>query len=363
MRLLDVVRVPVALITGVIGLALTVPAAIVLLPFWVVDAVGRGLARLLGPRTLPWESVIDFEDEVGWRPRPDLDCHVLDFNGDTYHVTTDSRGWRGSGTVEDTDVLVFGDSYAFGCGVDDSDFFASLEPDCRIKAIGSPAYSMVQPLMWMERMAAALSGKLVIWLVYLGNDIEDNLHPALLHYRSPFVRQGADGDWEIFSDHVDRTRWTINSREGDMVGFLDLCSPTLQSVRAFEACDYLIRRAAALCEAEGARLVVLTVPDLSPVSAIALARAQAGRTHASDFDPELPDRKLGESCRSAGVQVVKLSRHLTRDDYLEHDFHWSPKGNRRVAEIIGDLWREHASATDGGASTTTAAPARERKIG
>jgi hypothetical protein len=334
MKFLDIVRVPLGLLAGVMGIALSVPAVLALLPFWLVDGLTRGLRRLFEPPTVAWEDVIEFAPEVGWKPRPNLDAHVVDFNGDAYHVTTDSHGWRGKGTVEDADAVVFGDSYAFGCGVDDSDFFSNLSPDLRIKAIGSPAYSMVHSLMWMERVASELGGKLVVWFVYHGNDLVDNLHPALLRYRSPFVRRNDAGDWEIRSGHVDPSRWTVDSREGEMEGFIEICSPGHQSARAFEACDFLIRRAAEICAEAGARLVVMTIPDLSPVADLALAKAQEARGQGADFDRGLPDRKIGESCRSAGVSFLALGQHLTAEDYLEHDFHWSPRGNQRVADLI-----------------------------
>ena len=53
-----------------------------------------------------------------------------------------------------------------------------LPGEVRIKSIGSPAYSLVHSLMWMERMAPLLEGKLVVWFVYNGNDLADNVYPA-----------------------------------------------------------------------------------------------------------------------------------------------------------------------------------------
>ena len=365
MRSLDIVRVPLGLIVGVLGLALAVPAILVLVPFWLMDVLIRSLRRLFEPRTVGWEEVIEFAPQVGWKPKPNLDVHVLDFNRDAYHVTTDRQGWRGKGTVEDADIVVFGDSYAFGCGVDDSDFFANLSTDLRIKAIGSPAYSMVHSLMWMERLASDLRGKLVVWFVYHGNDLVDNLHPALLHYRSPFVRRvDGTGDWEIVSGHVDPSRWTINSREGGMEEFIEICSPTHQSRRAFEACDYLIRRGAEICGQEGARLVVMSIPDLSPVAELALARARERVGNGAAFDRGLPDRRLREACQLARVPFVALEEHLNSDDYLKHDCHWTANGNRRVADLIMQQNRETDSfRSHGVAQSADAPPADKRRIG
>ena len=52
---------------------------------------------------------------------------------------------------------------------------------------------MVQTLLWMERLKDRLAGKLVVWLVFYGNDLMDNLHPNFDRYRTPFVRSRDDG--------------------------------------------------------------------------------------------------------------------------------------------------------------------------
>ena len=365
MKLLDIVRVSLGGIAGLSGMVLALPAIILLLPFALVDLLASSIRRFFEPHLVEWEDVIGFAPQVGWVPKPDLDVHVRDFNGDAYHVTTGPDGWRGDTSLADSEVVVFGDSYAFGCGVDDSDFFAHHYPDLRIKAIGSPAYSMVHSVLWMERLAPGLRGKLVVWFVYHGNDLVDNLHPALLHYRSPFARSNREsGEWEIVTDHVDPSRWTINSREGAMDTFVEICSPTHQSTRSFQACEFLIRRGAEVCREAGAELTVMSIPDLSPVAELALARALENASPTTDFDRGLPDRKLRDTCLRLGVPFTALEEHLDSSDYLKHDFHWSPTGNRRVAEMIGDLCRERASdRSEDSDSHDSCEPRLHRKIG
>ena len=307
---------------------------------------------------MEWEDVIEFVPQVGWRPKPNLDVHVRDFNSDAYHVTTGPDGWRGHHQLAEADVVAIGDSYAFGCGVDDADFFAHQDGDIRIKAVGSPAYSMVHCVLWMERLAPELRDKLVVWFVYHGNDLADNLHPALLHYRSPFARSNPEtGDWEIASAHVDQSRWTVNSREGEMQAFIEICSPTHQSVRAFEACEFLIRRGAEVCRDAGARLVVVSIPDLSRVARLALARALEQSEHADHFDEDRPDRELKAISGRAGIPFVALRDHMDEADYLERDFHWSPRGNRKVARLIEDLSRSSSPMDDSPRSASVSEPA------
>jgi hypothetical protein len=86
----------------------------------------------------------------------------------------------------------------------------------RIKAIGANGYNMVQELLWMRRYAPQLAGKLVVWFVYHGNDLFDNLQPNVFQYRTPFVRERHDGrGWEVVTEHVRRSPWvaTVKIRE------------------------------------------------------------------------------------------------------------------------------------------------------
>lgn len=341
---MKVLRSILGFLVGILGLVLVVPAAALLLPFWLMATLSGFVRRFLEPTTLPWQQLIEFYPEVGWKPRANASAHALDYGGDTYQFTTDEDGWRGSGTIDGSDVVVVGDSHAFGCGVDDRHFFADLTENARVKAIGAPAYSMVQPVLWMEGYASALKGKQVVWLVCVGNDLDDNLHPGLLEYRAPFVRElpGAGG-WEIVTNHVDPSRWTITSREGSMDSLIEICSSGHASERAFAAVDYLVDRAADALESVGARLTVMTIPELAPVARRYLERTLAASATAEQFDEDLPDRKFRRICGRHGVRFVALKDHLDSADYLENDFHWNPRGHRRVAELLDRLWSEAES--------------------
>ena len=313
---MNVARMFVGAFAGLIGVVLALPAILLLIPIWWVDSLVRLFRRVLEPKPIPWEEVIEYAPEIGWKPKAEISAHVLNFNRDTWQLTTDSDGWRGRGSVEEADVVVFGDSYAFGYGVDDDAFFGDLPGDVRIKSIGSPAYSLVHSLMWMERMAPLLEGKLVVWFVYKGNDLADNVYPAQNQYRSPFVRFTEDSGCELVTEHVDSSPWTLNTREGGMAAFIELCSPTEQSRRAFEACDFLIRRANDVCRDAGARLVVMSIPDLSHVSRLALARELEKSQQADLFDEKVPDRELQAICDRAGLPFVTLAVHIDTSDYL-----------------------------------------------
>src|ERR1700719_2531473 len=90
---------------AVVGLVLLAPVLAVIFPFWLVSALTRGISRLLEPRFLTREQLIQFDPVFGWRSRPNLDTHHLMV--DLFHLRTDQDGWRGPGTLDQSDLVVF----------------------------------------------------------------------------------------------------------------------------------------------------------------------------------------------------------------------------------------------------------------
>ena len=194
-------RLIVALIAAAIGLILAAPIFLILFPFWLISSLTRLFTRVLEPGFLTIEQLIEFDPTFGWKPRPGLNTHHLMV--DLFQLKTDKNGWRGRYTLDESEIVVFGDSFAAGYGVSDNHLFANLSPRPKIKPIGIGGYSMVQAFLWMERLAPSLRGKMIVWFIYYGNDLSDNLVPDLRGYRRPFVREDKTrGDWEIVTHHV-----------------------------------------------------------------------------------------------------------------------------------------------------------------
>jgi hypothetical protein len=332
-------RTVVALAAALIGMILMVPVLVLAIPFWLVSGLSRRVAARLAPRAVQWADLIDYEPDVGWRPRPDLDAVALDLNGDGFHVTTDSDGWRGTASIENADVIAFGDSFAFGSAVDDDQFFADAVDRPRIKAIGAPGYNLVQSYHWLTVLAPRLRGKLVVWLVYPGNDLDDNLLPNMDRYRMPFMRE-QDGAWEIVTSHVNQTPWPIPGKRRNIESYVDICCDTFRTSRTMGAFDDLLGRVASACEGAGADLLVVTIPDYSQVNRPGLLKALAMLDDPQRFDDGLPDRRIGEVCATRGIRFLPLAECLGPADYLTADVHWTADGNRKVAQAIARAWKE-----------------------
>src|ERR1700710_1958290 len=123
-----------------IAAVMAVPCVILLLPVFVVTGVAflfascvRAISRLLAPRFVPWEQLMTFDQKLGWRPRPNLDAYYLAERDDVFRVVTDKEGWPGVRSLDESAVVVIGDSFAFGYGVDTGSSFADLNARVTIK--------------------------------------------------------------------------------------------------------------------------------------------------------------------------------------------------------------------------------------
>ncbi len=351
--MISFLRGVIASLASVVGLAGALLVMLAGAPFWAVGFLTRLSGKIRGgrvPEALPWPELLQFEPEIGWRNRPRVDGYG-DAQGVVYRITTDPEGWRGHVALADADVVVLGDSFAFGHATDDDDFFADLIDRPRIKAVGANGYNMVQELLWLERLADGIRGKLVVWLAYYGNDLYENLVPNLLEYRRPFVRESGDV-WEVVTEHVSTDPWPFWEESDFPARLGEICSTTLLSLRAFGAARHLIARAATVCREAGATLIVVGVPEGWQLSESGRRRLQERAPDPESFDSGKPDRALGEACARLGVRFVALGRHLTRSDYLGEG-HWTPDGNGKVARLVAEWWTEVRRPADGDVGGST----------
>ena len=136
---------------------------------------------------LPMNACVTVDPELGWRNRADLRAEAtgptLQFPVFRYQVTMNSRGLRDSEhPLEKPEgvkrIVVLGDSFAWGWGVDDGFSFPDvlekrLGPQVEVINLGVPGYSTDQELLWFEREGKLYEPDLVI-LCLLMNDIEGN---------------------------------------------------------------------------------------------------------------------------------------------------------------------------------------------
>jgi hypothetical protein len=336
---------------GVLAVAAAAPCAIILLPVFLaalfllvfVSAV-RAIGRLLEPAFMTWPELIEFDRTLGWKPRPGLDGHYLADLDDVFRIVTDGEGWPGRRSLDQSDVVVIGDSFAFGYGVDTNRSFAEVRPRPHVKAVGAPGYSMVHGVRLMEQFGDRLRGKLVVWFAYLENDLQDNLAPEMRRYRAPFVRlDRARGGWTIVDEHIRPGKWECSNLDVRRL-FPKFCVPGPLADRAYAACDYLIERARSSCDRVGAHLVVVTIPHPMQLTRTGLANLARLSGKPEMCDADLPDRRVAQSCRRYGVPLIVGKEHLTRGDYKRREgIHWNQQGHRQMARLLGQLYESFRS--------------------
>ncbi len=334
----EIVRLLLALVAFVPCLILLLPAVIAAAGIVGFVTCVRALAGMLEPSFVPWQQLIVFDSKLGWKPKPNLNSHYLAELDDVFRVVTDAEGWPGRRSLDESKVVVIGDSFAFGYGVDAGKTFADLS-GLPVKAVGAPGYSMVHGVRLMEQVGTRLTGKLVVWFVYTENDLQDNLAPEMRQYRAPFVRRHhIQHGWEIVDAHVRAEKWRCSNLDRRRL-FARFCVPGDLADRAYSACDFLIERAGAACRHVGAHLVVVTIPHPMQLTSagIALMRVQSGQP--ASCDPGLPDRRIAESCRRYGVPMVTARDSLSIIDYKRREgIHWNERGHRRMARLVAQLY-------------------------
>ncbi len=340
-------RYGLALLASGIALIVISPLLVIGLPFWLAIGLMRWTARQMEPSIKRWQDIFEFDPVLGWKAKGNLDCYVLEDRDDVFHVVTDQFGWAGRATIAESDVIVVGDSHAWGYGMDHAKAFFNLNPGMRIKTIGAPGYNLVQELLLLEQLASQLKGKLVVWFVYIGNDLSDNLNPEDEGYRAPFVRQvQGDSRWEIVTRHLSPAKWTCsNNFELRRVHAVlaALHSETSFAKRAYEACEFLLNRGSRLCRAAGAELVVLSIPAVETISEPRMQALCAAKSFHAPVDRNLPDRKLNEICTRLGIRYESLTSRLEVRHYKARDDHWTEEGHRQVAAVLWNLYSQFRS--------------------
>jgi len=336
------VRNVLAVLAALVSIVLVMPLLILTVPFWIVSSVTRAVAHLMQRKQSPWDTIIEYAPTVGWRVKPNLNLRYITVDDDSCHVITDSQRCVGGTSFSECEIVVFGDSFAFGYGVDTRDSYFNLNRNLRIKAIGAPGYNMVQELLLMREFSCQLAGKFVVWFICLENDLYDNLRPYShnLHYRAPFVRKVNGGtEWEIVTGHVNPGKWsypTIKAAYGPM--FAKVCTPSALSEYVYSSCSFLLREGQDTCAQVGAQLAVMTIPKKHQLSECGVKKMASELEDTTGFDPDMPDKMFSEMCHEMELPFVAAKRHLNVEDYKEYDWHWTKQGHRRAAQLVADIY-------------------------
>lgn len=335
--------------------------------------LGELLVRMLAPQDLQSSlSWYEAHPVYRFRHRPNMDREARWFT--TYHLQTNSRGLRGSKDYAyDADgkwrVLVHGDSFTFGNGLNGDDLFVSrTERQLRQAGIehaqvinmGVSAHGTSLEYLYFLEEGRQYEPDVVVVAIFLGNDyLDDYRDEAFTLEDGELVYHPYDISWMkrmtnnaayqflAANSHLLvflRSRLTaIPGQEREVDAYTDL-----------EMFDELYARNKAVLlnfaeaiEAVGAQSLFLLLPTPGQLL------ADQGVEHSNDYFPQAGRYRdaLLETCEEKRLKCVDLLPAMSSetDDiwslFLEdpegqRDFHYNANGHKIVADVLaGELVR------------------------
>lgn len=312
---------------------------------------------------------ITFDSELGWRFVPGVVTANPQWS-DKLPVTINSLGWRDAEFPSEkipgrTRVLALGDSFTFGTGVDYGQRFSEVleraEPSVDVLNMGAFAYGPEQEIRVYEVHGASVRPDIVLWNLYLGNDMEDIRAHSLHGVPKPYFSFVAGS---LYLTKPERTAWTVAR------------SHSLLAERVFRLLEWALGDGQAISTRSGAN-------ELNLLLALVRRLSLATKDHGSELliviiHPKwaAPEERryqadISAALRRAGADVLDL-RHVfpiqgepSVDDFYLSDGHWRPAGHALFAEVLRkDLtargWlNAHLRGENSGAGGTDSKPQRD----
>ncbi len=271
-----------------------------------------------------------FDPELGWAPVSNLKGWIF---GNVYTVTN-SQGFRG----EEVDpkkqhILVMGDSVAWGFNVADNEtlphflqqeFNQHNHPQVQVLNLGVPGYGLDQEYLSLQKHINQANPKLILFIIYTGNDLDDTTHDSAYGKSKPLYR------W--VDDQLQLTNTPIS--KNSCMNYLS--SSWLSTFKGMQG--YLTRICPTHALEEEER-------DLVMKGLVAHIR-QLAREHSTPvlflISPRITDyQKPSETLRyfqnllnsTPHLDAYKEVRNAT-SLYLDDGHHYSKEGNRYFAHLI-----------------------------
>jgi len=352
-----VIAVFVILLSGVVAL-------------FVAEAFSRIVYPAWAPRTGRLAQFWQYDAVYGWSHKPGQEGRFESFGFDT-SVRINSHGFRGpelsfNGSPADRRIIVLGDSFVWGFGVEENQTFPhlleqELPGDTEVINLGVSGYSTDQELLVYRNIGRKYQPNLVV-LVVATNDVAMNVLPvAYLIYGKPVFRLENE-QLHLTNQPVRQTPWV----ERIIVGLAaqSYLLNQLNRVREEWNVSNALAREAKVSEGE---VTVVTPERKFPQTEAELVTveliAQIGREVEADgakflvvlVDGIYAGQKFSSSLRSMGIQVVALDDVMAGRDEILHlpdNLHWNPAGHRLVLtalkEPVIELLEGSGPASTGG---------------
>ncbi|MCX7816184.1 MAG: GDSL-type esterase/lipase family protein [Syntrophales bacterium] len=365
--------------------------------------IGEGILRILGLphiNLLKMNTIVEsergkfttYDPTLGWKGKENA-VDVFRWIDCTCHVKQNRYGFRGREIPHERSekkrLLVLGDSYTWGFGVDENKIFTALldqKGEWEVLNLGVSGYGTDQELLLWQIQGKKWKPDVVLLMVNLWTDLWDNISSQRYGYEKPFFILDRTGKLVLSNVPVPRkkapqSKFHVNESEVTpfwvrLLGYSHLAATLVNtgtkfsSIRNFlekkniiparqggfewEARMYtsprdeemknswsvttaLILRLAREVNAEGGKLIVAVAPGPAQVYPEIWIQTLGKRPN---LDPTYPDRFLYSWCRDNGISFIDLLNPLREAAnsnphlYFPVNLHWTAAGHAVVAEVL-----------------------------
>jgi len=284
-----------------------------------------------------------FEEDrlVGWRVKKNLDQIRTNADGIKWRIVTDSNGRRDIDRVDvlkHKELLIAGDSFAFGEGVDIGDRFDKYIqlafPDIHIVNLGVMGYGTDQELIAVENYKADRHVDVVVILVYF-NDVFDVLRREFAGRSKPWFDVSEDGEGLIVHRPEQSLHSWIRDRSAIWLLFRAIFERDTEKFSNVEI-------------SRGVRIVELAIKNLATWARqrdTKFILVEHGITNRGGNVAKLFGEGVGRVCHVEGISCLDLDLVLQetgrRDQLFLADGHWSRAGHeiagREMARFLGGI--------------------------
>jgi lysophospholipase L1-like esterase len=291
-----------------------------------------------------------FDPHRGWRQIPGRRVRFRRYDFDT-HVTINEDGFRGPRVPRErvpgrSRLLLLGDSFAFGHGVEDDETSAALLsrllPNTDVVNLGVAGYSTDQELLQLREMGLSWHPDIVA-LMFCPNDLLDNgkatawgiywkprfllqgdslrLERATLPSRVPFsMRLTRELNRHFVLYGILASRWAhLEAGQGEDGAEAGLLT-TARTREAYALTHRLLVEMARVSAAHGARFLLVVLPPFK----------------APELLDDLPPPGTGLRLDLGPIFSEYEGLHPDSTLGFRYDTHWNPRGHRIVAHAIAD---------------------------
>lgn len=283
----------------------------------------------------------------------------------TWHVRTDARGHRigreGAGRAGPPTLLLLGDSFAFGHGVDYEESFGALvaqelDGGYALVNTGVPGFGPVQYRQVLEStLESGERPQAILLSLYLGNDFLDCVWNKRVQVVNGVMveESGRLRTWLKFNLHTYRlaskvyqrvAAWRRPGRSPDEALFDPEAWRSGELSRAFEIFSRELQRIGEIARDAGIPILAVVIPRETTLLHDAGADG-------SGLDYGLPNAKAAGALAAAGIPFVDLSAALRElgpaQAYFARDGHLTRPGNRAASAEIARALRAVSEARPG----------------